>query len=149
MPERALLPVCPQPTDENGYTITWLAAARVLWLRFSNTGRAAVDSAAAELQRRLDAWQCDEPLRLLLDLREDEAVISPHGLRRFREVTRYRPDVTLRVALLTEDRLSLEIAALARRGMCLGPRCRHVSASDERRALAWLLMGTTIAVTPV
>ncbi|MFO7322315.1 MAG: hypothetical protein DIU68_011325 [Chloroflexota bacterium] len=134
-------------TCESCFTVDWLADNRILCLRFANTSRAAVDRAAADLKRELDCVPEGASFYLLLDLRQPNAVITPFGLRRIREIARYRPDVQLRLAVVTMDQLSLEIAKLSGRGTCLGDHCSHYVGVQEAQAVAWLLSGDTIALS--
>lgn len=126
-----------------GVVKVWLAQAKILCYRFSNMERTTVDAAARDIQAEMETWQAAAPWRLLMDLQQDNVVVSAYALHRARELTRLRPQLTGKTALLTTNVLTAQIASLALRGISNTRRQRLVFAK-EAAAVAWLLQDDTI-----
>jgi hypothetical protein len=120
----------------------WLAGGCVLCYRFTETTRTTVDAAVDDARAELLGWDAARPWRLLLDIR-DQAMVSAYGLHRGRELTRLRPDVGGKVAIVANNVLTAQIAAMALRGLP-NERRRRLVFSNESEAVAWLLQDDKI-----
>lgn len=120
----------------------WLANEQILCYRFTETSRTTVDAAIEDVRAEMLAWARNRFWRLMLEVR-DTAVISAYGLNRARELTRLRPDVSGKLAVVTNNVLTAQIAALALRGLP-NERRRRLVFSNDVDAVAWLLQDDKI-----
>ena len=128
-----------------GSTKVWLATDQVLCYRCSDTTRSTIDICVNDLRAEMLGWDTARPFRLLLDLRHENAVVSAYALHRARELTRLRPDVSGKTAVLTANVFNAQIASLALRGLPNEHRRRLVY-SSEADAFAWLLQDAKISL---
>ena len=124
-------------------TKSWLVTGPILCYRCSDTTRDTVDVCVDDLRNELLAWDASKPLRLLIDLRHENAIISAYALHRARELTRLRPDVRGKLGILTATVLNAQIVSMALRGLPNEYRRRLVF-SSEADAVAWLLQDDKI-----
>jgi hypothetical protein len=127
-----------------GSTKSWLMDSQILCYRCTETTRSAVDVCVNDLRAELQAWESGLPLRLLLDIRGENAIVSAYALHRCRELTRLRPDITGKVAVIAANTLNAQIVAMALRGLPNEYRRRLVF-TNEPEAVAWLLQEDKIS----
>ena len=120
----------------------WLANARILCYRFTETSRTTVDAVVEDVRAEMLGWDEKRLWRLMLEVR-DGAVISAYGLNRARDLTRLRPDVNGKLAVVANNVLTAQIAALALRGLP-NERRRRLVFANEADAVAWLLQDDKI-----
>jgi len=128
-----------------GSTKAWLATDQILCYRCSDTTRGTVDVAIHDLRTEMLTWNASIPLRLLIDIRHENAIISAYALHRARELTRMRPDVRGKLGILTSTVLNAQIVSMALRGLPNEYRRRLVF-SSEPDAVAWLLQDDKISL---
>jgi hypothetical protein len=116
----------------------WLENQWVLAYRFSDTERVTVDCWINDLTTMLATWPRTLPLRLILDIRCENAIISAYAVRRCRELSRLFPSLYGKVAILITDTFSAQIAALVIRGLPNKFRERLIF-HNEADAIEWLL----------
>jgi hypothetical protein len=134
-------PVVPTP----GVLKEWLADGEILCYRMDNTERISIDQCTADFARSVTEMPPNHYLRLLIDLRSENAVISAYALHRAREVCRLRADIRGQIAVLVTNRLTSQIASLALRGLPLNSNRARLVFSCEAEAIAWLLGNGRIA----
>lgn len=124
----------------------WLADD-ILCYRFRDSDRKTVDWCAADLRRELRQWPSGRPLRLLLDLRAEKLIVGLYALRRARELTQLRPDVTGQTAVIATHPVTTRIVGTAIRMLPNSYRQRIVLCC-ETDAIAWLRRrGTMVPVS--
>lgn len=128
-----------------GASKSWLLGSQVLCYRCSETTRSTIDACVHDLRAELLAWDADTPLRLLIDIGHENAIVSAYALHRCRELTRLRPDVGGKLAVLTVNSFNAQIVSMALRGLPNEYRRRLVF-SNEPDAVAWLLQDDTISL---
>lgn len=120
----------------------WLADGQILCYRISEMSRSTVDVVAEDLRVELMGWDRTRFWRLMLDVCSG-TIVSTYALNRVREMTRLRPDVCGKLAVVTANVLTAQIASLALRGLPNEWRQRLVF-SSEADAVAWLLQNDKI-----
>lgn len=120
------------------YVKEWLADQNVLCYRFNDLNTATVDDWANDLTVELTTWPAGKPWRLILDIRLRGNVVNTYALRRAREISRLRPDLPGRLALLVSSKLAANVISMAIRTANNNFRKRQVFVS-EVLAVHWLL----------
>lgn len=119
----------------------------ILCYRFQDGNRATIDWFARDLRRVLRQWPAERPLRLLLDLREDNLIVGLYALRRAREISQLRPDVSGQTAVIATHPLTARIVGTAIRMLPNAYRQRIVLCC-ETTAIDWLQRrGTMVPVS--
>jgi hypothetical protein len=116
----------------------WLADEHVLCYRFSNLNTATVDEWVDDIVQELNAWSDEKPWRLILDIRLHGNVVNTYALRRARDISRMRPELPGRLAVLVSSHLAANVASMAIRSVNNSFRKRQVFIS-EPLAIHWLL----------
>lgn len=122
---------------EPGFRKEWLADHQILCYRFHHTTRASVDGWIRDILAEIRGWDDPNGWCILVDLHDETNVISAYFMRRAREITRARPELPGKTAVLVKDRAAAQVMQLIFRGAQDGHRQRAVFAC-ESDALAWL-----------
>lgn len=120
------------------YTKEWLLEKRVLCYRFEDMTMHTVDQWATDLSGELNNWPSNRPWRLILDIRLHGNIVNTYALRRAREISRLRPELPGRLAVLVASRLAADIITIAIRAANNSYRKRAVFV-NEPLALHWLV----------
>lgn len=120
------------------YEKSFLADNRVLCYRFNDILTGAVDDWADDMSNELLNWPADKTWRMLLDVRVNGGVVGSHGLSRARELSKLRPELKGRLAVLINSTIGAQVISTAMRATSNENRKRMVFAS-QRTAMAWLL----------
>ncbi|MCB9451308.1 MAG: hypothetical protein H6672_07695 [Anaerolineaceae bacterium] len=120
------------------YSKEWLHGDRILCYRFRDLVPATVDHWGDDLSNMLLEWPDTRPWRLLLDIRMKGNVVSAYALRRSYEISRLRPELPGRLALLIGNRLAAEIMSAGMRAAGNEYRQRRVFVV-QAVAVSWLL----------
>lgn len=127
-----------------GSTKSWQMNGQILSYCCSETTRSTIDVCVHDLRAELLTWDAATPIRLMLDIRHENAIVSAYALHCGRELTRLRPDVGGKLAVLTTNRFNAQIVSMALRGLPNEYRRRLVF-SNEADAVAWLLQDDKIS----
>ncbi len=121
------------------YAKDWISDGQILRYGFQETSRATADAWYADIAEVFRSLPEDQPLRLLIDVRMQGAIISAQALIRARQAAEMRPDVWGRTAMLIASPLAAQvISTVIRTGLANDGRQRLVF-TDESQAIAWLL----------
>ncbi|MBZ0277480.1 MAG: hypothetical protein K8I60_15145 [Anaerolineae bacterium] len=120
------------------YSKEWLQNNAILCYRFKDLSPATVDAWGNDLSAELNNWSAEKPWRLLLDIRMKGNIVSPYALRRSYTISRLRPELPGRLAILISSRLAAEIISAAMRAAGNNYRQRQAFVV-QAVAVSWLL----------
>lgn len=124
------------------YSKEWLHNGKILCYRFENLTPVTVNTWGDDLSDALLSWPDDKPWRLLLDIRMGGNLPSTYALRRSYAISKLRPELPGRLALLIGSRLAAEIMSAGMRAAGNSYRQRRVFVV-QAVAISWLLENLT------
>lgn len=112
---------------------------RILAYRFVNTSRAAADAWYPDIAEQIMTWPDDQPLMFLIDLRGQETMLSAQAMTRARQVSRLRPELPGRTAVIIGGGTVVQILSSIIRSGLANTRRERALFSSEEAAVDWLL----------
>ncbi len=123
-----------------------MLADDILCYRFRDANRSTIDWFTRDLRREMRQWPAEKPFRLMVDIRSENLFVGLYALRRTRELSKLRPDLSGQTAIIATHPLTSRIVGTAIRMLPNSYRERIVFCC-ERDAIDWLRRrGTMVPV---
>ncbi len=116
----------------------WLQDGTILCYRLYSTGAATADEWFNDMMQAYETWNPNDPIRILIDLRDPGSILSPEAMVRARELSHAFPEVGGRIALLVDPSTSdRNLTMFLEKALELNQRERRLF-NSEGDALSWL-----------
>lgn len=127
--------------NQQHFTQEWLGDGQILCYRFRELGRESADDWYAHIQPIFQAWDTSRPLHMMMDGRAVPAsrLITPHPLKRARQLMDEHPAVLGRTAVIIGHHLTANIISTMLRTIIKPNRRARSIFHSESDAIAWLL----------
>jgi hypothetical protein len=120
------------------FTKAWLENHAILCYRFESLGAEAAEAWFKDVLDAYAHWEPDQPLRLIVDMRETGALLSPEAMQRARQLAQTFPDIDGRIALLVRDLDAAQMLAQFTQ-KALQPNRERRLFEEEAEAITWLM----------